>query len=433
MRVKDLQLENVGDPRVARKVTYQLPAVLTAFIAGLVTNARSLRQVEQRTGQMAKKNDRWLGLDQRIADNTFGKLLPRLSLSDLLSGLHNEVKAEHRRGNLTPTVLPVGTIAIDGKNVATLRWHDLCRVLELEQNEAEPDEVKALLAQRFPLVQFVVPKQGRPYALARVHTVTLTSADAAVCIHQRPIIGHTNEIGSMPELLDELHAAYGRSSIVTMVTTDSGNTSLEVAKLTLEQHWDYFLQIKSGHGDLYTEAERALGSKTETEADFTDVDQQKGEIVTYHLWQHDLSDQGWLDWTHARQLVRIQRTTENLNTGQVSVGNRFYVCNKPPTELRAKACSKISRAHWRCENETHWTADAEIREDKRRLAWSRHPHGVFVVSLLRRMAVNILAVVRRMSRVGYSQETPSWRQVTDHFLLVLCDSILETEAFDAAE
>jgi hypothetical protein len=432
-RVRDFRFENVGDPRIARKVTYPLPTVLTAFIAGVVTNARSLRQVEQRTGQMVSKHGRWLGLDQRIADNTFGKVLPRLSLADLVNAMHREVKGEHRRGNLQPTVLPVGTVAVDGKNVATLRWHDLCRVLELDQTETEPDEVEALLAERFPLVQFVVPSQGLPYALARVHTVTLISADAATCIHQRPTLGHTNEIGSMPELLVELHSAYGRSCLVTMVTTDAGNTSLEVANLMLEHHWDYFLQIKSGHGDLYAEAESALGTRTEPDADWTEVDQQNGKIVTYHLWQHDLSQQGWLDWTHARQLVRVQRTAEDPHTGEVAVGNRFYVCNKPPAELRPKACQKISRAHWRCENETHWTADAEVREDKRRLVWSRHPHGVFVVSLLRRMAVNILAVARRLSRLGYSRETPSWRQVTDHFLLVLCDTILETEAFDAAE
>ena len=211
-RVRDFRFDNVGDPRFARKVTYPLPTVLTAFIAGLVTNARSLRQVEQRTGQMVSKHGRWLGLDQRIADNTFGKVLPRLSLAELTNAMHREVKAEHRRGNLQPTVLPVGTVAVDGKNVATLRWHDLCRVLELDQTETEPAEVEALLAQRFPLVQFVVPSQGLPYALARVHTVTLISADAAVCIHQRATLGHTNEIGSMPELLAELHTAYGRSS-----------------------------------------------------------------------------------------------------------------------------------------------------------------------------------------------------------------------------
>ena len=55
------------------------------------------------------------------------------------------------------------------------------------------------------------------------------------------------------------------------------------------------------------------------------------------------------------------------------------------------------------------------------------------VSVLRRIAFNILAVARKLSRLGHSLETPTWQDVADHFLLKLCDSTLETEAFDAAE
>ncbi len=95
------------------------------------------------------------------------------------------------------------------------------------------------------------------------------------------------------------------------------------------------------------------------------------------------------------------------------------------------ACLKISRAHWRCENETHWSKDVMLQEDRRRLAWSRHPNGVFVASTLPVIALNILAMARRLSRIGYSLETPTWRQVAEHFVLVLCGTILDTEAFDA--
>lgn len=432
-RIRDLGFQNVSDQRMKAKVTYSLPLVLTALVVGMATSARSLRNVEERTKQVAKKHGEWMGIKKRIADNTFGDILPWLVVSELVACLQTGVKAEARRGNLKPTVLPVGTIAIDGKNVATLRWHDLCRVLKLDKTKAQPDEVKALLAERFPDVQFVVPSKGQPYALARVHTVTLISSDAAVCIHQRPTLGHTNEIGSMPELLDEVHAGYGRSSLITMVTTDAGNTSLKVAGLILGSRWDYFLQIKSGQGDLYTEAVRALRSQTEATAEFSQTDQQKGKRVSYYLWQHELSDNGWSGWTHARQLVRVQRTEEDHETGEKITGNRFYVCNRTPTQLRAKGCLKISRAHWRCENETHWTADAESHEDRRRLAWSRHPQGLFAVSVLRRIAINILSVARRLSRLGHCLERPSWQNVADHFFLVLCDSILETEAFDAVE
>jgi len=115
---------------------------------------------------------------------------------------------------------------------------------------------------------------------------------------------------------------------------------------------------------------------------------------------------------------------------EVRVSKTPYVPSKTQLSLGPNSALKISRAHWRCENNTHWTSDAELMEDRRRLAWSRHPDGVFVVSALRMIALFILALARHLSRTGYSQETPSWAQVAEHFLLQLCGSIMETEAFD---
>ena len=144
-RIRDLHFERVNDPRYAPNVDYKLPVILTVLVTAMVTAARSLRQVEQRTGQLIERNGPWQGLQTRIADNTFGKLIPRLELGELVKRLVGMTKAEHRRGNLAPTQLPVATAAIDGKNVATLRWHDLCRVLNLDSNTAKPKQVKKLL------------------------------------------------------------------------------------------------------------------------------------------------------------------------------------------------------------------------------------------------------------------------------------------------
>ena len=430
-RVKDLCLRKVEDRRQVAKVKLPLPAVLTALVVAMVTRARSLRAVEQRTAQMAGKLGNWLGLSRRIADNTFGKVLPRLQLSDLVACLHRLVKAEHRRGNLEPTRLPVGTVAIDGKNVAALRWHDLCRVLKLAPAEATAPLVRLMLAERYPQAQLCVPDHGPPYALMRVHTVTLISAAAALCVHQRPIEGHTNENGAMADLLDELKAAYGRTSLFELLTTDAGNTSLGAADRIVGAGWGYFAQIKSVHGQLYDEASRALANRRPCRAHASYSDQQNGRLVTYHVWRTDLSELGWLDWTHARQLVRVRRMVVDQSTGETATGNRYYVTCLASVSLPAADALAISRGHWRCENETHWTADAELHEDRRRLAWSRHPSGVLAVALLRAMALAILAVTRRLSRLPHTIETPSWAQVAEHFLLLLCGPILLTEAFDS--
>jgi len=430
-RVRDLELYRVAEPRQRAKVKVPLPTVLVALVASMVTRARSLRMAEQRSAAIAQKHPVCLGIEGRIADNTFGKVLPKLSFASLLACQHRLVKAEHRRGNLKPSRLTVGTAAIDGKNVGTLRWHDLCRVLSLEPQQATAAQVKERLSAEYPEAQLCVPERGEPYALMRVHTVTLVSSEAAPCIHLRPIAGSTNEIGSMPDLLDELKAVHGQSHIIGRITTDAGNTSLGAMSKAIEHGWHYFAQIKSEHGDLYSEAERVLGDRRRQRSQSSLADTQNGKVVTYHLWRYDLGQQGWLKWTHARQLLRVQRTAEDPVAGNKSVGNRYYVSSESLEQLPPKAALKVSRAHWRCEEETHWTADTQLHEDRRRLAWSRHPNGLLIVSILRMIAIAILAVARRLSHIGYSRETPSWAQVAEHFLLALCGSNLDTKAFDA--
>ena len=430
-RVQDLELGRVPDPRQAAKVKIPLGTLLVALVASMVTRARSLRAAEQRTAGISQKHGCFMGLKNRIADNSFGKVLPRLCLDSLVGSLHRLVKAEHRRGNLKPSHLAVGTVAIDGKNAGTVHWHDLCRIFGLDRQEASVGELRERLVEQYPEAQLCVPEQGEPYALMRIHTVTLVSADAAPCLHLRPIAGCTNEIGSMCKLLDELKEDYGRTRIFGRITTDSGNTSLAAMSKAIEHGWHYFAQMKSELGDIYAEAEQQLGERRRQRAHATYSDAQNGKAVTYYLWRYDLTEQGWLKWPHARQLIRVQRITEELATGKKTVGNRTYISSEAPAVLEPSAALRVSRAHWRCEDETHWTADAEMQEDRRRLAWSRHPNGILVVSVLRMIAIAILAVARRLSRMGYSLETPSWAQVAEHFLLQLCGSILDTEAFDA--
>jgi len=430
-RVQDLELYRVPDPRQAAKVKIPLATVLVALVASMVTRARSLRAAEQRTAGISHKHGCFMGIKDRIADNSFGKVLPRLCFAPLLGCLHRLAKAEHRRGNLAPSRLLMGTVAIDGKNVGTVHWHDLCRLFGLGRQEASVGELRARLVEQYPEAQLCVPEKGEPYALMRMHTVTLVSADAAPCLHLRPIAGCTNEIGSMVELLDELKAVYGRTRLFGRITTDAGNTSLAAMSKAIGHGWHYFAQIKSDLGDIYAEAERLLGDRRRQRAHASYSDAQNGKTVTYYLWRYDLTEQGWLKWTHARQLIRVQRVTEDLSTGKKTVGNRYYVSSETPAALEARAALMVSRAHWRCEDETHWTADAQMMEDRRRLAWSRHPNGILVVSVLRMIAIAILAMARRLSHMGYSRETPSWGQVAEHFLLQLCGSILDTGAFDA--
>ena len=122
--------------------------------------------------------------------------------------------------------------------------------------------------------------------------------------------------------------------------------------------WDYFCQIKSVHNELHAEAVLRLGHRRPSRAHGSITDSQSGQVVTYHVWRHDLTEHGWLDWTHARPLVRIRRTAYNPTTGETSKGNRYYVTSLPPDRLSPDQALALSRAHRRCEDEVHWTAGA---------------------------------------------------------------------------
>ena len=429
-RLRDAKLEAVTDPRRQKEGIVKLFPILNAIVIGMVTGVRSLRATERRTEQMACKREEWHGVTCRIADNTIGTLLPRLCWSEIRGSLHRMVKAEHRRGNLKPTRLPMATVAIDGKGTATLRWHDLCGAVGLDEGDARVEDVRTRLSERFPNAQLCVPQEGRPYALIRLHTVTLVSSDAAAPIHVQPIAASTNEIGAMPSLIEQLREVYHRTRLFELITTDAGNTAEGVMSRIDGIGWWYFAQIKSNHGEIHKEAFAVLGRRCEDESEASYTDAENGEVVEYRVWTYDLTAHGWLDWTHARQLVRVQRVATCPKTGKQAVGNRYYVTNCSTRRMGPKTALSTSRAHWRCENETHWTLDAELRDDRGRLAWSRNPDGILTVAVLRLIALAILAVVRRMSRIGYTQETPSWSEVMEHFLLQLCASILNTCAFD---
>ncbi len=117
-RLRDLKLALVGDPRVAAKVDYSLELMLTALVVGMVTSSRSLRRVEQRTGQIAKNPEAGLGITTRIADNTFGKLLPRLDPCELVVRLRSCTRRQSGSWGLCLPRRPTGR----GATARTGRW-----------------------------------------------------------------------------------------------------------------------------------------------------------------------------------------------------------------------------------------------------------------------------------------------------------------------
>ena len=301
------------------------------------------------------------------------------------------MRAEHRRKALRPTVLPVGVLAIDGKCQAVL------------EEAANP--------------YFCQPQGGedgpRRY-LARVLNATLVSASAPVCVHQMPIPAWTNEMGHFEAFFDALEAAYRRSSLFDVVTSDAGVLSRQHCAKLDRLGYGYVVALKDNNPELELEARGVLGSLAEYEPAVAadegwELDSSRGWIKR-ELWTStELA--GWPGWEHLQQVWLVRVWTKPSADGPVELlEDRVYATNlRPNHRIRGGSILTLVRAHWRIENNLHGTLDIQLREDDH--GWVRRGYGLINTGLLRAMAYNILAIARavhlRRTRLI------SWQQLRD--------------------
>ena len=439
-RTRDAKFEAVSDPRDEHRITHPLDGVLRLGIVGLATGARSLRAVETRSMQLDAQVDEACGLDGRISDNAFGLIVRRVEPYQLRGALHRSIRAEWiERENLRPTRLSKSTVAIDGKNLAVLRSEELRRLVsahtDLDGQKLGIEQLRQVYATRFPEVQLRDDPEAGLIGVVMVHRATLVSSRAAIVIDQRSIPGTTSEHGEITRTLEALDQTYGRTKILERVTVDAGNMYRKTARKACQKGIDYFGAMKAGsQGKLYEQAEGWLGRRGPDEADQAHIETYNGQTLVYRVWTMKIAE-GTLGWDGARQLIRIQRVAIDNDTDKVSVGERYFVSSESPGQLDALEAYRVSRAHWRCENDGHWTCDAIWDEDARRTPWTRYPTGIVNVGILRVLAINILALLRSMSRLrkGDTLVTPGWQTVIEHAVQTLLCPILETGEFDAFE
>lgn len=386
-RLRDAGLEELTDPRGRRGRRHRLRELLMAMALGLVSRRNSLREVEGLTERLPRRTRRRARIRGAISDTTLATLLPKLSVEEMRESLRRAAKAEKRRGHLEPEGLPVRVASIDGKAIGTTdRWdHD-----DVQRSHAG---------------------EGCPYGLLRTLGAFLVSSRATVCLDRRPIPGDTNEVGSVHDFIEELLEAYRQTNIFDVITADAGLTCRELAERLDGADLGYVLGIKANHGSLYEEACLQLAYRDERQAEACVTERSHGKWVTYRLWRHR-TEEGWLDWSHARQVVRIQRIEED-DDGEWREGNRYFVSNLPWGLLSGEQWLELIRRHWRCENNGHWTADVVWNEDRRRTPWTTDPNGLYVLAILRMIAFNVVAVLRAMYRRNGQRYEPPWKEVVN--------------------
>ena len=370
-RENALGLDQVADPRARRGRRWSLRALLTATVIGMIAMERSFRGVERLTRDLAGCRKRF-GIPRRVPDSTLAHLYARLDDEvGLRQVLVEDIKRAHRRGALEPAGLPIGVVAIDGKTI----WCGRKRVDD-------------------PACQAMPQTERAYYRLHTLHAV-LVSAVSQPCIDQLLVPGETNEMGALPDLVEQLVAAYGRTTLVEVLTMDAGMTSAENARRITAAQLRYVMAVKESQPTLLAEAVRLCGWGEHKQvghvcAAKTSWEPYRGTMMRRELFR-SREIHAWPNWQSARQVWRVKQTTMHAD-GSVTVANRYFITSLPWDRLSGSEILALVRLHWGVENGCHWTMDVVLGEDAR--PWCTQGRALRMLSWLRLLAYNALRLLR---------------------------------------
>jgi hypothetical protein len=370
-----------------------LATILRSAIVGVCAACKGLGELECLTQDMEPAMRQVLKIPRRIPDTTMRDALVRQEPYELREVIKRMIKAALRRKALPLQGLPFHVAALDGKATATPSWDH-----HYAQQKTYDDGRQA-------------------HGLIRTVSVALVSTEAKPILDAVPIPAETNEMGIFPVVFEALMRKYG--SLVRLVTYDAGATSAENCKLVVDAEKDYLFRIKNDRWLVTQEAKRLLGSipKQNAAAHTEDVvckgaqGARRARSVHRYVFLRTVAavPSFWTELPGLKTLIRVLSETEE-DGRVVSSEERYSVSSLAVDVLEGWQWLALVRNHWAVENNCHWTFDAIFEEDEH-LWIEADPRGAVVMTLIRRIAYNLLALYRSVTLRSEEKRRIPWRRL----------------------
>lgn len=218
------------------------------------------------------------------------------------------------------------------------------------------------------------------------HLLSAVVHQLGVAVGQVAVEDHTNEIGSIQDLLVEL-ALQQR-----VVTADALLTQKEVVETIIAQGGAYVLPVKDNH----PRTREAIQEWFDHPAPYykpnhvaQTIEKGHGRIVSRRMETTTLLND-YLDWAGLAQVFKLTRRVHNVNTGAVSTQTVYGICSLSPQQASAAALLHFNRQHWTIENRLHWVKDVTLDEDHCQLRKGRTHQ---LMAFFRNLAISILRAV----------------------------------------
>lgn len=302
-------LEAIEDPRIDRTKRHDLIDVLVIAICGAICGAKNWVEIEDFGNAKLGWFSDFLNLKYGIpSHDTFRRVFILLDPQQFRMAFINWVQSITKDVDLKQ-------ICVDGK---TLR-------------------------QSF--------EKGK--SSSAIHMVNAWSTGASLCLGQMKSEGKSNEIKTVPKLLDLLHVK-GH-----IVTTDAMNCQIKTAEKIIEKEGDYLLCLK-GNQKYLNDRVRAKfykkggpGSRSVIKEKSVQTNKGHGRIerrtctVMRAKEGKSLGINPLEKWPSLNSIIEIKSERTNIKTGETSTKSRYYITSLVTT---AKEILGAVRGHWEVEN-----------------------------------------------------------------------------------
>jgi len=210
-----------------------------------------------------------------------------------------------------------------------------------------------------------------------LHSVNVWSVENGICLGQMECGEKTNEITTIPQILDLLDI---KKSVITI---DAMGTQRAIAQKIIEKEGDYILAVKGNQGGLEEEV-HATCKTNKPVSDSTTVEKGHGRI---EIRRCEVFEKGLIvdldnRWEKLNTVIKITATRE-FTSGKTEKQERYYISSLN-TE---RDFNNMIRSHWGIENKLHWVLDVVFREDEQR---KRAKHAAKNFAMVRKIALNLL-------------------------------------------
>lgn len=244
-----------------------------------------------------------------------------------------------------------------------------------------------------------------------VHLLAAFLPEEGVVLKQVMVGAKANEISAASQLIQELDLKN------KIVSGDALHTQRQLSAEILAKGGDYLWPIKENQPALLADVAQffeppqryagwPLPELPRTVA--VTINKAHGRLEKRTLTLM-VDEAQFLDWPGVRQVFRLERYVQQLDTGKETTDVVYGITSCGPDKANAEQMLELTRGYWAIENGLHYRRDVTLHEDATRIS---HPSlaqalatiNNFVVALSHKLGYSNLASARRIFNAGIAEQ-----------------------------